>query len=221
MVMHLLMKKRMENLRCLTIPKNFQVTRSRSTEATRRSTILLMTGLNIVEAKIVKADQARLTATKGATALHATTLVLMVHIVRRHLRHHLTMAHQDTIMMTHHGAALRAKATSHVPLLQARIIVDLLAGVLPLNIKDLHVNGLNTTMSIVMRTRMITSTMGHRHMEFSVRSMVHTTIILNITNSLCHRLATGFIDSVICCAIPSGAMYRLLPRKYLSLSNPR
>ncbi|KAH0238090.1 hypothetical protein KCV06_g534, partial [Aureobasidium melanogenum] len=122
----------------------------------RRNTIFLMADQNTVEAKMVKVAQARLTATKDVTALLVMTLVLTVRIIVH--RHHRTMVHQQAIMMTHLAAALLAKATFLAPGLQARIIADLLAEVLPLSIMNPHLSGSNTMMSIMMRIRMIMST---------------------------------------------------------------
>ncbi|KAH0207748.1 hypothetical protein KCU99_g301, partial [Aureobasidium melanogenum] len=132
----------------------------------RRNTIFLMADQNTVEAKMVKVAQARLTATKDVTALLVMTLVLTVRIIVH--RHHRTMVHQQAIMMTHLAAALLAKATFLAPGLQARIIADLLAEVLPLSIMNPHLSGSNTMMSIMMRIRMIMSTTHTEHREFSL-----------------------------------------------------
>jgi hypothetical protein len=204
MDMHRLLKRKMVNLRCLTIPRDSQVIQSPLAKTRGRNTIFLMADQNTVEAKMVKVAQARLTATKDVTALLVMTLVLTVRIiVHRHHRHHLTMVHQQAIMMTHLAAALLAKATFLVP--------DLLAEVLPLSIMDLHLSGSNTMMSIMMRIRMFTSIMVHRLIGSSMRSMVLTTSTLNTGNSPYRQSATGFIVSGTCCAILSGAMSHLPP----------
>ena len=117
---------------------------------------------------MAKVTRARLTTTKDATALHL-----------------------NAFMMIYLGAALLVKATFHVLVLQVRTIVDLLAEALHLGITDLHQDGLNTMMNILMKIRFITSTMDHRHLMSL--PMVVVTIIPNTGNLLCHQSAPGSI----------------------------
>jgi hypothetical protein len=190
MIMHLPLEPKTECLRDHIILTGIQAAQSQRLETLITSTIPPRIDLEILEARAVRV---RIIATKDVTIRIATSLVRMLHTIDHC---HPIMDRLHMIMMVHRIVVRPERATFRVPGLQARVTTDHLAEAPLLSI------------TIIM------STMGHRLMNISTSTIVHTMVILNTINSPYQESATGSIALETCCATPSGAILLLPLSRY-------